>query len=679
MREQLLKLFHQRTKWSLDELRKTLNVKSAKDLTTLVKTLNQLVDDKKIANNHANYFLIKSNDVIGKVKDISKFEYAIIGEDKKVYVDKKYARSVFDGDEVLAQNVNGTWKITQIYTRGIQMITGEFIHTKNGFLFRSDIDFHRSFQVKNINSFKIQNHDKAVVKILKYDDPMVVEITELLGNAKDPGVDITSILIENRARLTFSKKVVDEVKKIPDHVVKSDYVNRKDLTDLLTFTIDGDDAKDFDDAISIVKKKYGYTLYVHIADVSHYVKAGSFLDQEAYARCTSIYVCDRVVPMLPFELSNGICSLNPNVKRNTITCQMEIDEHGSCTSYKIYPSMIQSNQRCTYNKVNACLNGNLKTIQEYCDVYESLVVLADCCTLLQQRSHDRGNIDFNTKEPFIQLNKKGRPVSISIKERGFAEQMIEECMILANVCVANYLHSHHLPCMYRIHEKPDEEKIVNLENACHLFGRIFDFEDVSSKTIQCLLESIDNDQEYEVISRIALRSMQKARYSQECIGHFGLSLDEYCHFTSPIRRYADLVVHRMLRKYLFEEQTEGITKDCERIEKQAFQMSQKEKDAILIERKVNDYEMAQYMEGHIGQCFEGTIISVMEFGFFVELENCIEGLVPIRTLRDDFYVYDELRMSFTGDLKSYRIGQKVKVMVEEVNVAKGQISFIVQN
>ncbi len=676
MREKLLTLFHQRTKWTLDEIRSSLQIKSTKDLTDCIKTLNALVEERKIANNHSKYFLIQSNDLVGKVKDISKYEFAILNADRKVYVDKKFARGVFEGDEVLAQNERGTWKVTHIYSRGIQRITGQFVKNRSRLVFRSDIDFHRTFIVKNIQKFKIENHAKAVVKILSYDNPMTVEIEEILGNAKDAGVDITSILIENRARLHFSKKVIEEVKKIPEKVTKRDVNGRVDLRNLTTFTIDGDDAKDFDDAISIEKKKSGYTLYVHIADVSHYVKIGSAIDQEAFARCTSIYVCDRVVPMLPFELSNGICSLNPKVERCTLTCQMEIDVNGSCTSYKIYPSLIYSDQRCTYSKVNACLEGNFTSIREYENVYKDLIVLADCCSLLQQRSHDRGNIDFNSKEPNIQLNQKGKPVSITIKERGFAEQMIEECMILANVCVANYLHSNHLPCMYRIHEKPDEEKLMLLENVCNSFGIVFDEQDVSSKTIQCLLESIEDDSIYEVVSRIALRCMQKAKYSQDCIGHFGLSLKEYCHFTSPIRRYSDLVVHRMLRKYVFEQQQANVKNDIDKIEKQAMQMSQKERDAIAIERKVNDFKMAQFMESKIGQVFEGTIISVMEFGFFVELDNLVEGLVPVRSLMDDFYIYDELHMALKGEFKSFTMGMKVKVKISEVNVNKGQISFV---
>ena len=263
MRDELLKLFHQRKKWTLEELRKTLQVKSTKDLVTLIKTLNELVDDRKIANNHSYYFYISSKDVVGKVKDISKYEYAIINPDQKVYVDKKFAKNVFDGDEVLAQYEHGDWKVTQIYTRGIQKVIGEFIHTRNGLVFHSDIDFHRVFKVKNEKAFNIKNHDKAVVKILKYDNPMLVEIEQIVGNAKDKGVDITSILLENRARLVFPSKVEKELNQIQDHVTKKDRMNREDLRDLITFTIDGDDAKDFDDAISIKKKKYGYTLYVH--------------------------------------------------------------------------------------------------------------------------------------------------------------------------------------------------------------------------------------------------------------------------------------------------------------------------------------------------------------------------------------------------------------------------------
>ncbi|MGM9946434.1 ribonuclease R [Floccifex sp.] len=674
MRQILLQKFHQQKKWNIDQLRKTLNIKNSKELTTLVKTLNELVDERLIINNHTNYILVTSQDMIGKIKDISKTEYAIINEDKKIYVEKKYAKNVFDGDEVFAQRENGNWKVKQIFSHGIHKIIGEFIHSKKGYQFFSDIDYHRSFIVKNIDEFKIQNHDKAVVRILKYDNPMLVEIETIVGNKKEAGVDITSILYENNVRMHFNERIEKECKTISSQVTNKDKNNRVDLTNLITFTIDGDDAKDFDDAISITKKKYGYTLYVHIADVSHYVKEGSAIDQEAYARCTSIYVCDRVVPMLPFELSNGICSLNPEVDRCTITCQMEIDEHGNCTSYKVYPSLIHSNQRCTYNMVNAVLKGNLQAIRSYENIYQDLIYLAQCASLLQERSYDRGCIDFNTKEPEIQLNKKGKPISIRIKPRGFAQQMIEECMILANVCVANLLHQKHIPCMYRIHEKPTEKKLEPLIHISQAFHYVFDYENISSKTIQTLLESIEDVTEHEIISRISLRSMQKAIYNQECKGHFGLSLEEYCHFTSPIRRYSDLVVHRMLRKYIFEQNECSTNKDEKKIMKQSIQMSQKERDAIFVERQVNDYKMAEYMENQLFKTFDATIISVMEFGFFVELENGIEGLVPIRTLFDHF-VYDELTMTLKSESMNYSLGQKIKVICTEVNKQKGQITF----
>lgn len=674
MKEELLKKFHQRKKWNIDELRKALNIKSAQELTCLVKTLNELVEKRLIINNHTNYILVTTSDMIGKVKDVSKYEYMVFNEDKKIYVEKKYARNVFDQDEVFVQKEKGVWKVKQIFNRGIHKITGEFIHTRQGLKFFSDIDYHRTFIVKNIDDYKIHNHDKAIVRIMKYDNPMIVEIDSIVGNIKDKGVDITSILLENNVRINFNERIEKQLMEIPDIVTKKDLDNRIDLRNLIAFTIDGNDAKDFDDAISIKKKKYGYTLYVHIADVSHYVKPSSPIDQEAYARCTSIYVVDRVIPMLPFKLSNGICSLNPNVDRCTITCQMEMDEHGNCTNYKIYPSVIHSIQRATYENVNKALEGNLQAISQYSQIYPSLVDLAQCASLMKERSYDRGCIDFNTREPLITLNKKGKPVSIQIKDRGFSEQIIEVCMIQANVCVAKELFKNQYPCMYRIHEKPSEKKIEMLSQYVNSLHILFDDQDVTSKTIQVLLESIEDHNLYEVVSRMALRSMQKAEYSNENKGHFGLSLETYCHFTSPIRRYSDLVVHRMLRKYIFDKEEGNVKKDEEKIRKQSFQMSQKEKDAIIVERKVNDYKMAEYMENHMFKSFEGTIISVMEFGFFVELDNCIEGLVPLRTLYDS-YVYDELTMSLVGDFNSYVLGQKVNVMATEVNKQKGQITF----
>jgi len=462
-------------------------------------------------------------------------------------------------------------------------------------------------------------------------------------------------------------------------VQKDELQNRKDLRNLLTVTIDGDDAKDFDDAISIVKNEKGYLLYVHIADVSHYVKENSALDQEAYLRGNSIYVCDRVVPMLPFDLSNGICSLNPNVDRLTISCAMQVDEKGNLLTYNVFPSVIHSDKRCTYKKVNACLDGDEKALEDYAEVKDLLFTLETLAKLLKKQSHHRGCIDFNTKEAKICMDKNGYPIDVQVLERGFAEQMIEECMILANVCVAHHMHVNKIPSMYRVHENPDPKKVATICTVANSLRIPFDFypDEVSGSQIQQFLESIKDENAYEVLSMISLRAMQKARYDAHCLGHFGLALEEYCHFTSPIRRYSDLVVHRMLHAYCFNEQKRTPTNDEKKIEKQAFHISEKERDAIMMERMVNDYKKAQFMEKRIGQVFEGTIVGVMSFGFFVEMDNTVEGLVPVHTLANDFYDYDEDTMTLKGQThgKVFQMGMRVRVVCTDVQREKGQVTF----
>jgi ribonuclease R len=639
-----------------------------------MRGLNALVDERRLVNNHAYYYLVKDEDVVGKVKDISKYEIAVSGLNKKVYVEKKYAKNVFVDDEVLAVKEKGLWKVRHIFAHNIYRITGYFIRLNGKLVFHSDIDFHRDFEIANIRKFKINANDRVVVRVIKYDNPMLVEIEKVIGNNNDKGVDITSLLLRNNVRMEFNKNVEEETKNLPVKVTSREIKSRRDLRFLQTVTIDGDDAKDFDDAISIIKNEEGYSLYVHIADVSYYVREGSAIDKEAYARCTSIYVCDRVVPMLPFELSNGICSLNEGTERNTITCQIEVDRQGKIQAYSIYPSVIFSDRRCTYKKVNECLSYNETAIEEYASLMEMISNMADCAGLLQNQAEKRGSIEFVSVEPVIELNNKGKAINVTLRELGAAEQIIEQFMIAANSCVAGYMDDNNIPSMYRIHLIPEYEDLLKLKNICSNFDIDVDIEEITPAVIQKLLNSIEDESVYIAVSNIALRTMQKARYSNECLGHFGLSLDQYCHFTAPIRRYSDLTVHRMLRKYLFENFQGNKEKDSSKIEKQALQMSNKELEAIMVEREINDYKMAEYMESFIGDIFEGTIVSVLEFGFFVQLDNSVEGLVPVRSLTG-YYEYEEKSMSLTGPRETYTIGNRVRVRVADVNVSKGQIGF----
>lgn len=682
MREKLLDLFLQKQKWTIQELEQALCLKSSKSFICLVKELNALVDERILMNNHQAYVYLDPNQyVIGTIKDISKYEFLIIEDGEKIYISKKYAKGVFEGDLVLVKK--GRYPLVEkVLEHQITTITGTVYSRRNGLIFRSDVDYHRTIHVSNFKAFHLRSGTKVVTEIQQYTNPLEVKIIDVLGHEKDPGMDITSRLASHEVRTDWNKKILRELKNIPQQIKKKDQLGRKDLRELFTVTIDGDDAKDFDDAISIERLKGGsFDLYVHIADVSHYVAENSAIDQEAYLRSTSIYVCDRVIPMLPFSLSNGICSLNPREDRCTITCQMHINSRGRCTSYSIYPSLIHSDFRCTYQKVNDVLNGQHPKEYEICEPL--IKTFSDCAKKLQKQANKRGAISFDTKESCLVLNKKGQAVDVYPKTRGFAEQMIEEAMILANVCVANQLHSLNLPCMYRVHEKPDPAKVESIclcAASMHVDCNFYP-DQLCSKDLQVFLETLDQD-ERQVLSMVSLRAMQKAHYDGECIGHFGLALQEYCHFTSPIRRYSDLVVHRMLRKYLFKQGSiKTVSKDKEKIDREALHISQKEREAIQIEREINDFKKAEYMQRRIGKIFEGTIVGVQNFGFFVELENTVEGLVPVHTLYDDFYRYDELQMSLKaeGGHRAFQMGQKVSVVCTSVNIEKGQVEFALAN
>lgn len=676
MEQKILALFDQKQNWTLHEIEATLHLRSTNDFVQLVKILNDLEDQHVLMNDHHHYMRMDTNQyIVGKLKDISRFEWMVSDGVQKIYLPKHKNDELFVDDLVLIDRQSK--KVVRVYEHTIQELTGTMVRRKKQLVFRSDIDYHCEFKLKTLDP-SLRPGKKVVAQIIKYTRPVEIRICEIIGKENDPGVDVTSMLYAHKVRMHFNEKVQNELKKIPHEVKEQDRKDRIDLRSLITFTIDGDDAKDFDDAISIEKKDSGYRLYVHIADVSHYVQTKSAIDREAFARSTSIYVCDRVVPMLPFVLSNGICSLNPHVDRCTLTVQMEIDQTGHCTSYKIYPSLIHSNQRCTYQKVNQLLAGNM--VSEYARIKEQLLDLEACAHQLAIQSKERGAIQFETKEPVILLNEKGKAIDVYEKQRGYAEEMIEQCMILANVCVANCLHQAQLPCMYRVHLKPNPEKASTINTMALALHLPYDImpDEIEPKALAQFLASLEDNDAYPIISMISLRAMEKAYYDAACLGHFGLALEEYCHFTSPIRRYSDLVVHRMLRKYLFEKQNrKQVSKDMHSIDQQAKHVSEKERDAIAIERLVNDYKKAEYMQKHIGKVYTGMISGVQKFGFFVELPNTIEGLVPVHTLIDDFYSFDEdtLTLQARSQKKAYQLGQKVQVVCTGVDVPKGHVEF----
>lgn len=682
MKEEVLALLEQRGALSLKEIMKELKINNSQSVKELGVVLNELEDERLIYNNHSKYYFIDNVSwIVGRTRDISATEYAVMNKDTKVYVPKNELRTFFDRDEVLVHRKPNGNEIVHVYERGITFITGTFIRTRKGMEFRSDVDLHTSFKVTNEKDFDIHHNEKAVVKVVDYTSPLKVRIVRMLGKEGTPGIDVTSVLCENNVRMEFNKKVEHESENIPDKVRKKELKDREDLRDLPTVTIDGESTKDFDDAVSVEKlDNGGYRLWVHIADVSHYVEEGKEIDEEAYKRGTSIYVADRVVPMLPFKLSNGICSLNPGVDRLTLSVAMDFTPDGIMTDYRIMESVIHSDQRCTYNKVNQFLEDE-NSVPEYREVGDLLRNFSDLANALKEQTKKRGHIEFETKEPYFILGPDGRPVDIQIRERGWSEQMIEEAMIAANVATAHELHSNGLPGMFRVHETSDPEKLSSLVTMARNLNVPCDIDPANCEPIDIarFLESVEDQDKKEILSTVAVRSMQKARYSEENLGHYGLALEEYCHFTSPIRRYPDLLIHRMLRKHVIHQKNDkkSVELDHKKMQKSALHVSEKERDAVTIERAVNDLKAAEYMENKVGQIFEGVISGVTSFGFFIELDNTVEGLVPMRSMVDDYYQFDEDNMTLTGENtgRSFKLGQTVKVRLSDVNVPKRQITF----
>ena len=506
------------------------------------------------------------------------------------------------------------------------------------------------------------------------------EVTKIIGHVNDPGVDILSIIYKYSINTEFPEDVREEVKNMPMEVRDIDMRDRRDLRDQVIFTIDGDDTKDIDDAISIKKLVNGnYELGVHIADVSYYVKEGSPLDNEAMERGTSVYLVDRVIPMLPHELSNGICSLNPDVDRLAISCVMEFDKDGKQQKYEIFPSIIKSRIQMTYKNVNSILEDN-KTTEGYEEFVNDLKLMHELAKILRKEKTARGYIDFDVDEAKILVDEKCVPTEVVLRYRGVGEKLIEDFMIAANECVANHIYFMNLPFIYRVHEYPNEDKIRSFLSFVSSLGYNItgNIKDVKPTTMQKILEQLKDKPEYKILSTLLLRSMQKAVYKPENLGHYGLASNCYTHFTSPIRRYPDTTVHRLLHTYLFDNKLDmgTIKKWEERLIYISEHSSERERASVDCEREVDDMKMAEYMESHIGEEYEGMISSVTSFGMFVELDNLIEGLVPIKDM-DDFYHFDEEKMTLTGEKShvKYRIGERVKVKVIRASKEEKTIDF----
>ncbi|EME7468120.1 ribonuclease R [Staphylococcus pseudintermedius] len=617
-------------------------------------------------------------------------------EMEDIFIPPTKINRAMDGDVVLVEvkKSRGDFRkgkfegeVKAIESHSIKQVVGTFSEARHfGFVVPDDKRIMQDIFVPKGQELGAVEGHKVLVQITQYSDGTNSpegQISAILGHKNDPGVDILSIIYQHGIEIEFPDDVLKEAENVPETIQPDELKGRRDLRDELTITIDGADAKDLDDAIAVKKLDNGNTeLTVSIADVSYYVTEGSALDREAYDRATSVYLVDRVIPMIPHRLSNGICSLNPEVDRLAMSCRMEIDAQGQVVKHEIFESVIHSNARMTYDAVNRIITDKDAATRAQ---YPEIVPMLDLAQTLSQQliamRKKRGEIDFDIKEAKVIVNEEGIPKEVVTRERGEGERLIESFMLIANETVAEHFNQMEVPFIYRIHEQPKSERLRQFFDFITNFGIMVKgtSEDIHPSTLQNIHEEIAGRPEDMVISTMMLRSMQQARYDADNLGHFGLAADYYTHFTSPIRRYPDLIVHRLVRKYLIEKSMDGraMHEWEEKLPQIAEHTSNRERRAIDAERDTDELKKAEFMIQHIGDEFEGVISSVANFGMFVELPNTIEGMVNMQNMSDDYYHFDERQMALIGERKAkvYRIGDVVKVKVIHVDVDERQIDF----
>ena len=610
-----------------------------------------------------------------------------------LFIPKNDINGALHNDRVMAEIVTpatedrrAEGKVIKIIKREVTRVVGLFQENKSfGFVVPDDKKFNQDIFIPKRYISGAKNDDKVVCEITVWPQENRKpegKIVEILGKKGERGVEIDSIIRAHGLPEEFPKKVIDEANFVAGQELEDEIARRLDLRDLDIFTIDGEDAKDLDDAISIeVLPNGNYKLGVHIADVTHYVKEKSKLDKEALKRATSVYLVDKVIPMLPKQLSNGVCSLNPFEDKLTLSCIMEIDAEGKVVKYDIAETVINSKARMTYTEVSDILEKDDEKLKKtFAKQVDDFIAAEKLARILMKRRQRRGAIDFDFPEAKIILNKNGEVVDIKHYERRISNKMIEEFMLVANETVAEHFFWLQLPFVYRIHETPSVEKMEDLNKFMATFGYHIkgNLEDVHPKEMQSIIEKIKGTKEEESISTIMLRSMKQAKYSPSCIGHFGLAAKYYCHFTSPIRRYPDLQIHRIIKEQLNNKLNNKRQDQLAHIvEYASTQSSERERAAELAERDVHDYYKACYMADKVGQQFDGVVSGVTSFGIFVELENTVEGLIRLANMRDDYYIYNQETYSIIAERskKTFRIGDSVRIEVDNVNVDFKEIDF----
>ena len=691
MEEKILDILNENDTLTVHEIESLLGFKSVDELKELLKVLNSLEDELKVYRTKKDKYMLfeKSNLRVGKLLANKKgYGFVDIIGDEDVFISQDNLNGAIDGDKVIVEitskkGLKLEGRILKVVERKLKQFVGT-VYYKDGKC-KIDLDdkkINLNITIDSSCTLGAVSGHKVLVRLLKRIDNYnyTGAIIKILGHKDDPGVDILSIAAKYEIEDEFPSDVIEQLKDIPDHVLDSEYDGRTDLRNQIIFTIDGDDTKDIDDAISIDKLSNGnYKLGVHIADVSYYVKENTPLDSEAYKRGTSVYLANTVIPMLPHQLSNGICSLNPNVDRLAISCVMEINSKGDIVDYDIFESVIKSRMQMTYKNVNKILEQN-KIPDGYEPYADKLKEMEELARILRESKVRKGYIDFEIDEAKIITNESGEAIDVVLRERGTGEKLIEDFMIAANETVATHITYMNYPFIYRVHGEPNEEKINNFLSFINILGyRVHRPSKITPKSMQTLLDELKDVKEYSILSSLLLRSMQKAIYDKNNIGHFGLASKCYTHFTSPIRRYPDTTVHRLLRTYLFNKSIDSDTLKYwdQKLIQLAEHTSERERASVECEREVDDMKMAEYMEKHIGEEYTGIVSGVVSFGMFIELPNKIEGLVRIDDLTDDYYRYDETTLSLVGNKnkRGYRLGDEVKVIVASASKLNHTIDF----
>ena len=633
--------------------------------------------------------------ISGKLEVHSKGYGFLIPEtegEKDVFVPSSSMNGAMNGDKVLVQitreDINGKKRegeVREVLSRANNKIIGVYEDSRNfGFVVPEDSRLNQDIFISKKDRNGANEGDLVICEIVKWGDkrrsPEGV-VKEVLGKKGDKGLDILTIIKKYGLPEEFPAKVLNYAENIEEEISQKEYERRTDLRNLRMVTIDGEDAKDLDDAVSIERLDNGkFRLGVHIADVSHYVKEKNPLDREALKRATSVYLIDRVIPMLPKKLSNGICSLNPKVDRLALSCFMIIDSKGKVIQHEIEETVIKTSERMTYTDVTKILEDNdEELIKRYDYLVDDFKAMEELCGILRKKRMKRGAIDFNFEESKIILNDLGKPIDIKPYDRAIANRIIEEFMLVCNETIAEHMYWTNLPFVYRIHEDPDEERLEKFKEFVYNLGYVVRWgQEAHPRALQDILDKVKGKKEETVVSTLLLRSMMQAKYSPECVGHFGLAAKYYCHFTSPIRRYPDLQIHRIIKEQLNGKIDEKrIAKLSNIVEVASKQSSEMERLAQEAEREVDDLKKAEYMKERIGEEFSAIISSVTSFGLFAELPNTIEGLIHITALDDDYYIYDEAHLCLIGERtkKVYRLGDEIKVRCSRVDIDNREVYF----